>query len=324
MMNPLPPRRAVLGLAATTLAFPAIAQDAWPRRTLRVIVPYSPGGATDTVARLLAERLTRALGQGVVVENRPGLAGTIGVDAVAKSAPDGYSLVIGTTNQAINETLQPRRPFRLMTDLAPVAMLDSFPFALAVPNRLPVTTLAELVAHARARPGALNYASSGPGSALHLTVERLCAEAGVTMQHIPYRNYAEARTGLIAGQIDLLFDAVFTLAPLIRAGQIRGIATTGLARAALLPELPTLAETLPGFEAGLWNGVFAPAATPAPVIERLHGEINRILADAEMVAAHTALGAVVSPMSVAEFRAYLDSEIARHAAVVAAAGVQPE
>ena len=321
----MPRRRALLGLAACALPWPCVAQpEGWPRRPLRMIVPYSPGGATDTISRLLADRLGRALGQGVVVENRPGLAGTIGVDAVAKSAADGYSLVVGTTNQAINETLQPRRPFRLLTDLAPVALLDSFPFALAVANRLPVTSVPELVAHARANPGVLNYASSGPGSALHLTMERLRAEAGVTMQHVPYRNYAEARTGLIAGQIDLLFDAVFTLAPLIRGGQIRGIATTGPARAALLPDVPTIAETFPGFEAGLWNGVFAPAATPPAVLERLHAEINRILADAEMVAAYARLGAVVTPMGMAEFRAFLEAEIARHAAVVAAAGVQPE
>lgn len=317
-------RRSLLGIAAA-LPFAASAQEAgWPRRPLRLVIPYSPGGSTDTVARLVAERLSRALGQSVVAENRPGLAGTIGMDAIAKSAPDGYSLVTGTTNQAINETLQPRRPFRLMTDLVPIAMLDSFPFALVVANNLPVHSLAELIAHAKANPGVLNYASSGPGAALHLTMERLAAQAGIRMQHVPYRNYAEARTALVAGQIQLLFDAAFTLTPLIRGGQIRGLATTGLQRATLLPELPTIAETFPGFEAGLWNGLFAAAGTPEPIVERLNAEVNRILADPEMVAAHERLGAVGMPMSSAQFRAFLEAEIRGYAEVVRITGVQPE
>jgi tripartite-type tricarboxylate transporter receptor subunit TctC len=322
----MPTRRSLIALAAAA-ALPgpsARAQEAagWPRRPVRIIVPYSPGGSTDTVTRLLAERLSRAFGQGFAAENRPGLAGTIGIDAVAKSAPDGHVLGVGTTNQAINETLQSRRPFRLLDDLAPVAMMDSFPFALAIANALPIRSLDELLAYARANPGRLDYASSGPGSALHLTVERLCAQGKVTMQHVPFRNYADARTALMAGQVHLLFDAVFTLAPLIRAGQIRGLATTGPARAALLPELPTLAETWPGFEAGLWNGLLAPAGTPAAVIERLNAEVNRILAEPEMVAAHATLGAVAMPMSPAAFRDHLAAEIERYAAIVRATGVE--
>ena len=306
------------------LATPALAQDGWPRRPIRLIVPYSPGGSTDTVARQLAERLARPLGQSVVVENRPGLAGSLGVDLVAKAAPDGYVMVVGTTNQTINETLQPRRPFNLMADLAPVAMINSFPFALAVANALPVRSVAELQAHARAHPGALNYASSGQGSALHLTAERLRVQMGVEMQHIPFRNYAEARTALIAGQIQLMFDGVFTLAPLIRAGQIRGLATTGATREAQLAELPTLAESWPGFQASLWNGIFAPAATPGPVVARINAEVNRILAEPEMVAAQAAIGAVGMPMTPADFRRFLEAEITRHADIVRMAGVQPD
>ncbi len=309
---------------ALLLAAPALAQEAWPRRPIRLIVPYSPGGSTDTVGRQLAERLTRSLGQSVVVENRPGLAGSIGVDLVAKAPPDGYALVVGTTNQTINETLQPRRPFRLMTDLAPVAMIDSFPFVLAVANALPVQDLSGLIAYAKANPGVLNYASSGTGAALHLTMERLRHLAGIDMQHVPFRNYSEARTALIGNQIQLMFDATFTLAPLIRAGQIRGLVTTGTARNAQLPELPILAETWPGFEAGLWNGVFGPAVMPPAVIERLNTEINAIMADQGMLAAQAAMGAVTMPMSPAAFRAFLDAEIARHAEVVRVAGVQPE
>ncbi len=317
-------RRALLAGMALLPGSGALAQEAWPRWPLRLVVPYSPGGATDTVARLLAERLARALGQPVVVENRPGLAGTVGVDTVAKAAPDGHTLVVATTNQAINETLQPRRPFRLLEDLAPVAMIDSFPFALAAANALPVTSVAELVAYAKAHPGELNYASSGPGSALHLTMERLRAEARIELQHVPFRNYAEARTALVAGQIQLMFDGVFTLAPLITAGQMRGLATTGPSRAALLPGLPTLAETWPGFEAGLWNGVLGPARMPAAVVARLNAEVNKILADQEMIDAQARLGAEGMPLSVSGFREFLVAEVGRHAAVVRAAGVQPE
>ncbi len=238
--------------------------------------------------------------------------------------PDGHTLVVGTTNQTINETLQLRRPFRLMEDFTPVAMINRVPFALAVTNSLPVHSLAELIAYARARPGELNYASSGPGSALHLSMERLRRLAGIELQHVPFRNYAEARTALMAGQIQLMFDGSFTLAPLIHAGQIRGLATGGLRSDRQLPELPTLAETWPGFEAGLWNGFFGPAGMPPAVVERLNAAVNRFLADPKVIEAHASLGAVGLPMTQAAFRDLIAAEIARHAEVVKAAGVSPE
>ncbi|MBL6454058.1 tripartite tricarboxylate transporter substrate binding protein [Belnapia sp. T6] len=318
-----PTRRSLAGLALLA-PVAAAAQEVWPRRPLRMVVPYSAGGMTDTVARMLADRLGVALGQPVVVENRPGLAGTIGMDVVAKAPPDGHTIGMGTTNQTINETLQPRRPFRLLEDLVPVAMVDSVPFALAVSNALPVRNLAEFIAHAAAHPGALNYASSGPGSALHLAMERLARQAGIQLQHIPFRNYAEARTALMAGQIQAMFDGSFTLAPLIRAGQIRGLATGGLKRDPQLPELPTLAETWPGFEAGLWNGLFGPAGMPGPVVVRLHAEVNRILAEPAVIDAQAALGAVGLPMSQPAFRDLVAAEMQRHAELVRATGVQPD
>lgn len=321
----VPHRRAVLGMAAAAvLGRRARAQEAWPRRAVRLIVPYSAGGSSDTVTRLLAEQLTRRLGQPFVVENRPGLAGTIGMDVVAKSAPDGHVLAVGTTNQAINETLQPRRPFVLTRDFVPTAMLDSFPFALGVTNSLPVRTLPELVAYARAHPGELNYGSSGPGSLLHLTMERVRAQAGIEMQHIPFRNYADGRASLVSGAVQLLFDATFVLAPLIKGGQIRGIATTGPQRAELLPELPTIAETWPGFEAFLWNGLFAPAGTPPAVVARINAEVTAVLEKPAMVAAHRDLGATVLTMVPDRFAGFLAREIGDHAEVVRRTGVRPE
>jgi tripartite-type tricarboxylate transporter receptor subunit TctC len=302
----------------------ARAQGEWPSRPLRLIVPFAAGGATDMVGRMLAERLTRRLPQPAIVENRPGVAGTLGMEAAAKSAPDGQSFVLVTSNHAINETLQPKRPYRLLVDLVAVASIDTFPFVLAVTNGLPVRDVASLLAHGRAHSGALNYATSGPGSAYHLAMERLAQAGGFTMQHVPYRNYNEARTALIAGQVDLLFDAVFTLAPLIRAGQVRGLATTGLAPAALLPDLPTVAATVPGFEAALWNGLLAPAGCAPPIIRRMNAEVGAILADAEMQAALAAIGSVGRPMSPAGFHDFLAAEIDRFAQAVQAAGVQPD
>jgi tripartite-type tricarboxylate transporter receptor subunit TctC len=323
----MPQRRAVLGWFAVGLvprAAAAQAEAAWPTRPIRLIVPFSPAGSSDTVGRMLAERLSRGLPQPVVVENRAGLAGTIGVDVAAKSPPDGYTFVLVTANQAINETLQPRRPYRLLTDLVPVAAIDRFPLALAIANRLPPQTLADFIVYARANPGTLSYGSSGPGSIYHLTAERLRVAGGFEMQHVPYRNYGEARTALIAGQIQLMFDATFTLAPLIRAGQVRGLATTGAVRAAQLPELPTLGETLPGFEASLWNGMLGPAGLPASIIQRMNAAVNRILADPEMQAAQAAMGTTGTPMSPADFGAFLAAEVSAQADAVRLAGVQPE
>jgi len=317
------PRRRALLLAP--LALPTIAHaQAWPTRPLRLIVPFAPAGSSDVVGRMLADRLGRVLAQPVVVENRPGAAGSIGVDAAAKSPPDGHTIVIITANQTINETLQKAQPFRLLADLAPVAAVNSFPLALAVTNAVPARTVAEFVAYAKANPGRLSYASSGPGSLYHLVGEQFRRLGGFEMEHVPYRNFNEGRTAVISGQPQLIFDAVFTLAPLIRGGQLRGLATTGVAPSAMLPELPLMSASYPGFEATLWNGILAPRATPPEIVARLNAAIGQVLAEPEMQRPQAEMGAVLTPMTPEGFAAFLAGEVRRYAELVREIGLQPE
>lgn len=321
--------RAALGFLAAGLAVhrPALAQpstEGWPNRSVRLVVPYSPAGSSDAVGRFFAERLSTALGQPVVVENRNGLAGTLGMDVVAKSPPDGYTVVLATANQTINETLQPRRPHQLMRDFAPVAMLNRFPLAMAISKELPANNAAELIAYAKANPGRLDYASSGPGSVYHLSAEIFAKKAGITMQHVPFRNYNEARTALMAGQIHLMFDVTISLAQLINAGLMRGIATTGTERSTLLPNLPLLSDTVAGYEASQWNALLVPAGTPASIIARINTEVHRILVDPGAAAFQQSQGAVVTPMSPAELTSFIRADIDEHREAIALAGVRPE
>jgi tripartite-type tricarboxylate transporter receptor subunit TctC len=308
------------------LGIPGIlrAQGEWPTRPVRIVVPFAAGGSSDSVARGLAERLSANLGRPFVVENRPGLAGTIGVDHVAKSPPDGYSFVIVTGNQSINETLQPRRPFVLLRDLAPVAAVNRLWLVFAVTNGLPARSFAEFLAYARANPGRVNYASSGPGSIFHLAAEMLRHRAGLEMVHVPFRQYSEARTQLLAGEIQLMADAVFTLDPLIRGGRMRGIAVTGPSRSRLFPELPAVAESFPGFEVGLWNGLLAPAGTPPEILRRMNAAVNRILADPAYIEANARLDIELTPASPEAFAAFLERDIATMRDAVRTANVEPE
>jgi tripartite-type tricarboxylate transporter receptor subunit TctC len=317
-------RHLLAATAALALPRPSLAQAPWPARPVRIVVPFAPGGSTDTVARTLAERLAASTGASFFVENRAGVAGTIGVDNVAKSPPDGYSFVIITTNQAVNETLQPRRPFVLTRDLVPVAAVNTLNLVFAVHNGLPVTSLPELIAHARANPGAINFASSGPGSLFHLSTETLAALAGVQMTHVPFRNYSDARTQLMAGQIQLMSDATFTLEPLIKGGRMRGIATTAAQRSSAFPELPAVAELFPGYEFTLWNGLIAPAGTPRPIIERMNAEVNKVLAEPAFVEQNARLGIQLTPMTPESFGAQIARDIDRMRDAVRVAKVEPE
>lgn len=326
----MPPSRRSLALAGlAALAAPRLAQaqgsaEAWPSRPVRLVVPFAAAGSTDALGRFMAERLTRVLGQPVVVENRPGMAGTIGVEAVARGAPDGTVFVLITTNHAINESLQPRRGYQLLRDLTPIGGVNALPLALAVANAVPARTMPEFIAYAKANPGRLDYGTSGPGSLYHLTAETLCKRAEIGMQHIPFRNFNEARTALVAGQLHAMFDAAFTLAPLIQAGQIQGLATTGAARLPLLPDLPLLSETLPGMEVTLWNVLLGPANVPRQIVERMNAAVNRILADPAAIEAQQALGAAVTPMTPEAAGDFLRREVAVQAEAVRLAGLQPE
>jgi len=320
----MPHRRAVLAGLAALVAMPGSARSQdWPSRPVRIVVPFGLGGSADVAARFLAEPLSQALGQPVVVENRPGGGAVIGTDVVAKSAPDGHTLLMMSNTHTANETLLPNRPYVLMRDLAPVASVNIAHHVLAVHPSIPARTLPELIAYAKANPGKLDFASSGPGTPYHIAGAVFCAMAGIEMNHIPFKGSNEARTALIAGQVPVMFDAIPTMREQITSGRVRGLATTGPERSPLLPELPAVAETVPGYEASIWLGLMAPAGTPAPVIEKLHAEINRILALPATQDAQAKLGAQPMPMSVTGFGDFLRRDIARQREWIQMARIQP-
>jgi tripartite-type tricarboxylate transporter receptor subunit TctC len=299
-------------LLLSGLAMPALAQS-WPARPIRIVVPFGLGGSADVAARALGEPLSAALGQPVVIENRPGAGAVIGTDQVAKAPPDGHTLLLMSNTHTANETLLPNRPYRLMRDLAPVAALNIARHALVVHPSVAATTPAELIALLRANPGRFDYASSGPGTPYHIAGEVFLAMAGVQAQHVPFRGSNEARTAVISGQVPIMFDAIPTMREQIAAGRVRGLATTGTTRNVLLPELPALAETLPGYEASIWLGVMAPTGLPAEIAQRLNTEINRWLGLPATRDAMGRGGAEPLPMSIADFTTYLNTDIARQA-----------
>jgi tripartite-type tricarboxylate transporter receptor subunit TctC len=302
-------RRSVLALAAGALATPALGQS-WPARPVRIIVPFGLGGSADVAARFLAEPLSAALGQPIVIENRPGAGAVIGTDAVAKSPPDGHTLLLMSNTHTANETLLPNRPYVLMRDLSPVAFINIAHHVLVVHPSLPAQTLPELIAYARANPGRLDYASSGPGTPYHIAGEVFRAMAGIEVTHIPFRGSNEARTALIGGQVPMMFDAIPTMVEQARGGRVRALATTGPVPSPLLPEVPTVASVLPGFEASIWLGLMAPTGTPEPIRARLNAEVNRIMSLPATREAQLRAGALVQPMSIAEFAAYMERDIA--------------
>jgi tripartite-type tricarboxylate transporter receptor subunit TctC len=305
-------RRRILLAAPGLLALPRPGwAQAWPSRPVRIVVPFGIGGSADLAARFLAEPLSAALGQPVVVENRPGAGAVIGTDVVAKSAPDGHTLLLMSNTHTANETLLPNRPYALMRDLTPVAAINIAFHVLAVHASLGLRTVPELVEKAKVVPGRLDYASSGPGTPYHIASEVFAAMAGIRLNHIPFRGSNEARTALIAGQVPMMFDAIPTMREQIVNGRVIGLGTTGLARSPLLPDLPTVAEALPGFEASIWLGLMAPAGLPAPIAARLNDEVGRVLASPVGRDVMAKGGAEPMPMSIAEFDAFLRQDIER-------------
>jgi tripartite-type tricarboxylate transporter receptor subunit TctC len=315
-------RRRTALAAASLLAIPAIARaQAWPTRGVRVVVPFGAGGPADIYARFLGEKLSAALGQPFTIENRPGAGAVIGTDVVAKAAPDGYTLLMMSNTHTANETLLKTKPYALLRDLTPVAGVNIAHHVLVAKPGLEATTVAQLIALAKAKPGALNYASSGPGTPYHIAGEAFRAAAGIEVVHVPFRGSGEARTAVIAGNVDFMFDSITTQRENIAANRVRGLATTGPRRNAMLPDLPTVAETLPNFESSIWLGIMAPAATPAEVVARLNGAINQVIDSAETRAAWARQA--VSPMlfGTAEFRAFIEADIATQKAVIEKAGI---
>jgi tripartite-type tricarboxylate transporter receptor subunit TctC len=304
-------RRGFATLVGAGLAAPAIAQERdWPNRPVRIIVPFGAGGSADIAARNVAEALGQELGHPFVVENRPGAGASIGTDAAAKAAPDGYTLLMMSNTHTANETLLPNRPYALMRDLAAAAGVNVAHHLLAVHPSLGVSSVAELIAKAKASPGKIDYASSGPGTPYHIAGEVFRAMAGIEIQHVPFRSSGEARTALISGTVPMMFDAIPTMQPHIAGGRARALATTGLQRDPLLPELPTVAEAgLPGYEASIWLGLMVPAQTPRPIVERLNAVTNSWLARPQTKDAMAKQGAQPMPMSAAAFDAFLRKDV---------------
>jgi tripartite-type tricarboxylate transporter receptor subunit TctC len=307
----IPRRGLLIALALAPIAMPAAAED-YPNRLIRMIVPFGAGGPTDVFTRSLAEELRKSLGQAIVMENRPGAGTIIGTTEAAKSAPDGYTLLMISATQTTVETLNPNKSYSLMRDFVPVAALMNSELVLVVPERSPVNTLGELIALAKANPGKLNYGSSGPGSNYHMAGELIKNLAGLDIVHVPYKGSTGARADIVSGQIDMMFDSVPTMAPMIEAGRVKALGTSGKVRSSVLPNVPTIAEAgIPGYDATIWIGVMAPAGTPKPIVERLNSEINRVLARADIAESWRRQGANTMIMSPQEFGAYIQSEIVR-------------
>jgi tripartite-type tricarboxylate transporter receptor subunit TctC len=301
-----------------------LAQTAYPSKPIRIIVPTAPGGGYDVIGRLVAERLGQELGQSIVVENRTGAGGSIGTNMVAKSPGDGYTLVALGNTAAVNETLQPGRGFVLMRDLTPVAPINIADNVLAVHPSVPANSLPEFLELLRREPGKWNYAHSGPGTPYHLAGEMLKAMAKVDMVAVSFRGSNEARTAVISGQVPIMFDGIPSMAPHINGGSVRGLATTGRQRDPMLPNLPTVAEIVPGFEYPIWIGLMMPATTPRPIVERMHGEITKIMQSEAGRMGMQRMGARSMVMTLAEYEAYLRNDVDTLGKLVRDAGIKAE
>ncbi|SFD64908.1 tripartite tricarboxylate transporter substrate binding protein [Paracidovorax konjaci] len=309
-------------VAAATFATGAAAQAAWPAKPIRLIVPFPPGGGTDMIARTVAQKLADQNRWNVVVDNRPGAGGNLGVDAAAKSAPDGYTLVMGqTSNLAINPSLYAKLPYDPLKDLVPVALVSSAPIVMAAPANSPYKTFADVVAAAKARPDGITLGYSGNGTVAHLAGELAENAAGIKLRHVPYKGASQAMTDLVGGQIDLYMSAVPTLLGQVRNGKLRAVMITSLKRSDQLPQTPTLAESgYKDFEAASWFGVLAPAGTPAPIVQQLNKAINQALAQPDVAEKLRSEGGDVLGGTPEKFSALLKAEVPRWAKIVKDSG----
>ncbi len=315
--------RGILAFAVWALAgLPAWAQN-YPSHPVRIIVPFAAGGPADIYARFIGQRLQEALGQPFVIEDRPGGGSLLGTDAVAKAAPDGYTLLMMSNTHTVNESLISNKPFQLMRDFVPVAPVNYSDLVLVVHPSVPVNNLKELIALAKSKPHVLNYASSGPGTPYHMAGELFKAMAGLDIVHVPYKGSSGARTDVLGGQVQMMFDAITTMASNVHAGKLKALGTTGKVRSPVLPEVPTVSEAgVPGYEAVIWLGVMAPVATPKAVVERLNAEIRKIVNTPEVKDAWAKQGAAPMSMSTEEFGQYLLEDIAKWAKVVKISGAK--
>ena len=316
MLSYLPRAIALFALASSIAASAARADD-YPSRPVKIIAPFGAGGPTDVFTRDIAEDLRKALHQTFYIENRPGAGTTIGTDMVAKAEPDGYTLLMVSGTQTVNETLYTNKPYHLLQDLVPIAPLIQTDLVLVEHPSIPAKNLVELLALARAKPGTLNFGSSGPGSNYHMAAELLKNLTGIDIVHVPYKGSTGMRSDILSGQIQLLFDSLPTMAPLINSGMVRALGTSGTTRSPILPDVPTIAAAgVPGFHATLWVGFMAPAHTPQPIIDLLNHTITGILQRPEIKAAWEKQGATPLVMSQPEFQSFMAAEVVKWAKVI--------
>jgi tripartite-type tricarboxylate transporter receptor subunit TctC len=311
-----------LALAAVVLAIeaflagPCLAQD-YPTRPIRIVVPFGAGGPADVAARVLGNAMQESFKQPFVIENRPGAGAVIGTQEVAKSPPDGYTLLMMSNTQTANESLVPQRKYELMRDLVPIAPINYSDLVIVIHPSVPAKTLKEFITLAKSQPGKLNYASSGQGTPYHMAGELFKSMAGIDLVHVPYRNSGEARNGVIGGQVQMMIDAVTTMAPNVNQGQVRALATTGERRSSVLPDVPTAKQAgLSGYEATIWLGLMAPTGTPKPIVEKLNAAVNAAIKRPEIVKLWADQGAAPMSMTVDEFDKYLRNDIVKWAEVV--------
>jgi tripartite-type tricarboxylate transporter receptor subunit TctC len=306
------------------ITMPALAEQ-YPAHPVKIIVPFAAGGPADVYARFLAQRLEGALGQPFVVDDRPGAGSVMGTDVAAKSAPDGYTLLLMSNAQTVNESLVPNKPYALLRDFVPVAPVNYSDLVLVVHPAVAANSLPELIALAKAKPGKLNYASSGPGTPYHMAGELFKAMAGVDIVHVPYRGSSQARTDTLGGQVDMMFDAVTTMSEFAKTGKVRALATTGKVRSTVLPSVPTMSESgVPGYEAVIWLGVMAPKGTPPEIVRRLNAEIGNIVGRPDVRDDWARQGAVAMKMTPEEFGRYMVDDVAKWERIVRISGAKAD
>ncbi len=316
--------RTIAALVAALGCALAFAQD-YPTRPVKIIVPFAAGGPADVYARFLGQRLGETLGQPFVVEDRPGAGSIIGTDVVAKSAPDGYTLLLMSNTQTVNESLVPNKPYALLRDFVPVAPVNYSDLVLVVHPSVNAQSVDDLIKLAKANPGKLNYASSGPGTPYHMAGELFKAMAGVDIVHVPYKGSSGARTDVLGGQVQMMFDAVTTMSEHARAGKVKALGTTGKTRSTVLPAVPTIAEAgVPGYEAVIWLGLIAPKGTPSAIVNRLNAEITKIVGRPDVRADWEKQGAIPMVMTPDAFGRFLADDIVKWERVVRISGAKPD
>ena len=315
---------ALVSLCTALLVPSALVAQTFPSKPIRIVLPYVPGGIIDTAGRNIALRLSEGLGQSVVAENRPGAGGIVGADAVARSAPDGYTILLTDPALVSNPTLQADVPYDLFKGLQAVSIVGSSPAVIVASPSLPVTTFAELITYAKAHPGKLNFASAGIGTAPHLAGEMIKLRAGIDMTHVPYRGIGAAYPDVMSGKVQLAFSSIAGAVPFTSDNRVRPIATTGSARSAVYPNVPTVAESLPGFDVDLWIGIYAPAGLPPASLAKLNGEINKVLQHPELKAAFAKMGITPRGTSAEEGAAFTRSEYEKWKKVIVEGKIKSE